>query len=93
MLFLWNTKQLKAIKISVQLGETSYGLSSYEAYRMNSDKDCLYKEKKVSDSKDSPKKAYTQTLVNQKAPKYTPLVQLNQKTGSISGLKVTFIVI
>lgn len=45
ILFLWNTKQLKAIKISVQLGET-YGLSSYKVYRMSSDKEPLYKEKK-----------------------------------------------
>lgn len=52
-----------------------------------------YKEKKVPDSKDSPKNVYTQIPVNQKAPKYTPLVQLNQTTGSVSGLKVTFIVI
>lgn len=60
---------------------------------MNSEKQSLYGGKKVSDSTDSPKNIYTQTLVNQKAPKYTPLVQLNQTTGSICGLKVTFIVI
>lgn len=93
ILFLWNTKWLKAIKISVQLGETSYGLSSYKAYCMSSDKESLYKEKKVPDSKDCPKNVYTQTLVNQKAPKYTLPVQLNPTTGSVSGLKVTFIVI
>lgn len=93
ILFLWNTERLKAIKISVQLGETSHGLSSHKTYSMSSDKESLYKKKKVLDSKDSPKNVYTQTLGNQKAPEYTLLVQLNQTTGSISGLKVTFIVI
>lgn len=54
----------------------------------------LYKgKKKVPDSKDSPKNVYTQTPMNQKAPEHIPLVQLNQTTGSVSGLRVTFIVI
>ena len=88
ILFLWNTKRLKVIKISVQLGETSSGLGSYKVYCMISDRESLYKEKMSLTAK-----ILLRTYTHQKAPKYTPSVQLNQTTGSISGLKVTFIVI